>query len=96
MKNQILLITSVAMISIVSCKQPEGQNTEKTVIIEKSTENEIIKTPETPVNPVTPVTPEAEGTTLNIDKDGVEFSSKNGEKKTQIDVNENGAAVSTK
>ncbi len=90
MKNQILLIASVAMISIISCKQPESQNTEKTVIIEKSTENKIIKTPETPV------TPETEGTTLNIDKDGVEFSTKNGVKKTQIDVNENGAAVSTK
>ncbi len=93
MKNQILIIASVAMISIISCKQPESQNTEKTVIIEKSTENEIVKTPETPV---TPATPENEGTTLNIDKDGVEFSTKNGVKKTQIDVNENGAAVSTK
>ncbi len=93
MKNQILLIASITFIFTTSCKQPEAQNTEKTVIIEKSTENKIIKTPETPV---TPETPEAEGTTLNIDKDGVEFSTKNGVKKTQIDVNENGAAVSTK
>ena len=52
-----------------------GDKKEKeTVIIEKQVEK--------------PKTEESDGTSLSIDKNGVEFSSKSGDKKTEVKIND--------
>ena len=60
MKKVILVLASVAVLAVVSCRDQES----KTVIIEKQVEK--------------PKADESNGTSLSIDKDGVEFSSKKG------------------
>jgi len=88
-KNVTLILASVAVMLFASCKNETEKTTEKTVVIEKQVE-------ETPA-PIAPVVEdEKDGTSVNINKDGVEFSTKDGKKKTEIEVKENGGSFSTK
>lgn len=84
MKKVTLILASVAMMLFASCKEETEKTTEKTVVVEKSTEAE--------AQPVE----ETDGTSLSVDKDGVEFSSKDGENKTEVEIKEDGGSVSTK
>ncbi|MFB9055296.1 hypothetical protein ACFFU9_00930 [Mariniflexile ostreae] len=71
MKNVIFILTSFAILVGVSCRE-EKTKTEK-IIIEKQVE--------------TPKPENSDGTSFSIDKEGVEFSNKKGDKKTEININ---------
>jgi hypothetical protein len=86
MKNSILLFAAVITFTFTSCKEKTNEESTDTVVIEKTSETQV----------VTPDTTAADGTTINVNKDGVEFSSKDGDKKTAVEVNENGGTVTTK
>ena len=73
MKKVTLILASVAMMLFASCKEESEKTTEKTVVIEKN---------ETEAAPAG----ETDGTSLSIDKDGVDFSTKDGTNKTEIEV----------
>tara|TARA_R110002049_G_scaffold3795_5_gene27617 strand:- start:92482 stop:92700 length:219 start_codon:yes stop_codon:yes gene_type:complete len=70
MKKVLLIFASIAIFTIVGCREEKPKT--ETVIIEKQVEN--------------PKADESDGTSLNVDKDGVEFSTKNGDKKTEINI----------
>lgn len=86
MKKATLILASTIIMIFASCKEETEKTTEKTVVVEKQIEE----------TPATKVEDETDGTSVNINKDGVEFSTKDGEKKTEIEVKENGGSVSTK
>jgi hypothetical protein len=86
MKKSILLLAAITMITFTSCKDKTEEGTDKTVVIEKTTETQVVAQDTT----------EADGTSISVNKEGVEFSSKDGEKNTSVEVDENGAAISTK
>lgn len=67
--------------AFVACKEDkvEPQVIEKTTIIEREVE---APTPE-----------KEDGTSFSIDKDGVEFSNKKGDKKTEIKINDDKKSV---
>jgi ABC-type enterochelin transport system substrate-binding protein len=85
MKKVTLILASIAMMIFVSCKQETEETTEKTIIVEKEVEA-------TPVD----VEEVQDGTSVSINENGVEFSTKNGEKKTEVEIKEDGGSVSTK
>lgn len=69
MKQVTVIIASLVILASVSCKEQK----EEPIVIEK-TETIVIEK-ETPPK-------EENGTSLSIDNDGVEFSTKDGDKKT--------------
>lgn len=75
MKKLILVLASIAILFGVSCRE-EKTKTEK-VIIEKQVEKPNMETPKED---------DIDGTSLNIDKEGVEFSNKKGDKKTEVNI----------
>ena len=81
MKKVTLIVASLALFAFASCKekQDEATVTEKeTVIIEKET---------------APAVEENDGTSISVDKDGVEFSTKDGDKKTEVEVKDGSGTV---
>ena len=85
MKKSILILASISMMVFVSCKESTQETTEKTVVIEKN------DTPQPDMS-----TEESDGTSVSINKNGVDISSKNGDNKTEVEINKDGGAVSTK
>ena len=71
MKKVIFILASFAILLGVSCREEKSKT--ETIIIEKQVE--------------TPKSNESDGTSLSIDKGGVEFSTKNGDKKTEVNIN---------
>lgn len=90
MKKVTFILASVAMVFFASCKEETQKTTEKTIVVEKQVE-------QAPVMEETPVkVEEADGTTVNVSKDGVEFNSKDGKKKTEVEVKNGGGSVTIK
>lgn len=72
MKKVSLVIVGMALLGIVSCKE---QNQEPdTVVVEKE-----VQAPAASEE-------ESDGTSLSISSDGVEFSTKDGEKSTEVNI----------
>lgn len=70
MKKVTLLIATIAMLGIVSCKETKEES--KTVVVEQE--------------PAPAVQEETDGTSLSVSSDGVEFSTKDGDSKTEINI----------
>lgn len=68
MKKVILILVSFAIFVVVSCRDEKSKS--ETIIIEKQVE--------------TPKAESSNGTSLKVDSDGVEFSTKDGAKKTEV------------
>lgn len=64
------IFTTIILLSFTSCREEKAKT--ETVIIEKPVE--------------APKAEENEGTSLKVDGDGVEFSTKDGKKKTEITI----------
>lgn len=82
MKKVTILITSLALFSILSCKEKKeeaaGESTHviektNTVVIEKEADTEKTENPD--------------GTSISVDKNGVEFSTKDGDTQTEVNIN---------
>ena len=73
MKKVTVIIASLVILASVSCKD---QNEEPQVV--EKTETVVIEKEKQPE--------ENDGTSLSISNDGVEFSTKDGEKKTEVDI----------
>ena len=73
MKTVTVIIASLVILASISCKEQK----EEPIVIEK-TETIVIEK-ETPPK-------EENGTSLSIDNDGVEFSTKDGDKKTEVEI----------
>ena len=80
MKNRIfkigkfltfVMFISVIFFSVTSCRDEEKT---KTVVIEKEVEKAKVKEKE------------SDGTSINVDGDGVEFSTKKGDNKTEVNI----------
>ncbi|WP_338375574.1 hypothetical protein [uncultured Flavobacterium sp.] len=80
MKKVTLMIASLAIFATVSCKDKEEATVveKETVVVEKEAE---------------PVEEESNGTSISIGKDGVEYSSKDGDKKTEVEIKDDGGTV---
>lgn len=81
MKKVTLLLASLAIFATVSCKDNQEEATvveKETVIIEKE---------------AAPVVEENDGTSISVNKDGVEFSTKDGDKKTEVEVKDGSGTV---
>ncbi|MGV9004955.1 hypothetical protein [Flavobacterium sp.] len=89
MKKVTFILASVAMVFFASCKEETQKTTEKTIVVEKPVEAEPAPAP-------VEVTTESDGTSVNVNKDGVEFSTKDGKKKTEIEVKDGGGNVTIK
>lgn len=73
MKKATVIIASLVILASVSCKE---QNEEPQVV--EKTETVVIEKENQPE--------EKDGTSLSISNDGVEFSTKEGEKKTEVNI----------
>ena len=74
MKKLLFICVSFAVLSVVSCREEKPKT--QTIIIEKPVETQ---------KPVaTPKEKETDGTSLSVGDDGVEFSTKKGDKKTEV------------
>lgn len=81
MKKVTLLLASLAIFATVSCKDNQEEATvveKETVVIEKE---------------AAPVVEENDGTSISVNKDGVEFSTKDGDKKTEVEVKDGSGTV---
>lgn len=72
MKKVTVIIASLVILASLSCKEQK----EEPIVVEK-TETIVIEKE---------VKPENDGTSISVDKDGVEFSSKDGNNKTEIEI----------
>ena len=79
MKKVTLLIASLAIFSSVSCKDKE-----EATVVEKETV--VVEEP-------APVEEENDGTSISVNSDGVEFSTKDGDKKTEVEVKDGSGSV---
>lgn len=82
MKKVTLILASLAIFATVSCKDKEEATVveKETIVIEKEVDS-------------APVEEETDGTSINVNKDGVEFSSKDGDKKTEVEVKDGEGTV---
>ena len=87
MKKSLLLLAAVSVLAFTSCKEKTDE-TPDTVVVEKTTETQFV-VPDT-------VTTESNGTTINVNKNGAEYSTKDGENKTAVEVNKDGGSVTIK
>mgnify|MGYP006175279969 CR=1 FL=1 len=71
MKKVTLIIATIAMFGIVSCKETKEES--KTVVVEQEA-------------PAAPAEEEQEGTSLSVSTDGVEFSTNDGETQTEVNI----------
>lgn len=76
MKTLKIMLVVFTISAFVACKEDkvEPQIIEKTTIIEKEVE--------------APAQEKEDGTSISIGKDGVEFSNKNGDKNTEVKIND--------
>ena len=81
MKKVTLILASLAIFATVSCKD----NQEKATVVEKET---VVIEKE-----AAPVVEENDGTSISVNKDGVEFSTKDGDKKTEVEVKDGSGTV---
>ncbi len=79
MKKVTLLIASLAIFATVSCKDKE-----EATVVEKETV--VVEEP-------APVEEENDGTSISVNSDGVEFSTKDGDKKTEVEVKDGSGSV---
>lgn len=82
MKKVTLILASLAIFATVSCKDKEEATVveKETVVVEKEVDSP-------------PVEEETDGTSISVNKDGVEFSSKDGDKKTEVEVKDGEGTV---
>ena len=73
MKKVTLIIATIALLGIVSCKETKEES--KTVVVEQE------------ASPAPATEEPKEGTSLSVGSDGVEFSTSDGESQTEIDIN---------
>ncbi|MFC4740330.1 hypothetical protein ACFO3U_10030 [Flavobacterium ponti] len=79
MKKVTLLIASLAIFATVSCKDKE-----EATVVEKETV--VVEEP-------APAEEENDGTSISVNSDGVEFSTKDGDKKTEVEVKDGSGSV---
>jgi hypothetical protein len=79
MKKVTFIIASLALLAFSSCKDKPKEEPTTVVVEQPAAEAQ--------------ATEESDGTSLSIDSDGVEFSTKNGENKTEVDVKDGSGAV---
>jgi uncharacterized protein YcfL len=80
MKKVTLLIASLAIFATVSCKDKE-----EATVVEKET---VVVEEPAPVEEE-----ENDGTSISVNSDGVEFSTKDGDKKTEVEVKDGSGSV---
>ena len=73
MKKVTVIIASLVILASLSCKEQKEEPT----VVEK-TETIVIEKEAEPA--------ENDGTSISIDKDGVEFSTKDGNNKTEVEI----------
>ncbi len=89
MKKVVLALNMLALVALVSCKKDTPPPPPP------APEPQVIVTP--PPAPAAPeVEEESDGTSISVGKDGVEVSSKDGDKKTVIDVKDGKGSVEIK
>ncbi len=81
MKKVTVILASLAIFATISCKD----NQEEATVVEKET----VIIEQEPA----PATEQNDGTSISIDKDGVEFSTKDGDKKTEVEVKDGSGTV---
>lgn len=93
MKKFLLFTGAIAMMTI-SCKNQETETVEApdTVIVQEAPE----ATPNDVPPPPPPAVEEADGTSIKVGSDGVTLDTKDGTKKTTVDVREGGAVLEVK
>lgn len=72
MKKVTVIIASLVILASLSCKEQK----EEPIVVEK-TETIVVEKE---------VEPEKDGSSISVDKDGVEFSSKDGNNKTEVEI----------
>jgi len=91
MKKIVLALNLLAVMALVSCKKevppPPPPVPEPQVIVVP---------PPLPPPPAPAKEAEKDGTTINVGSDGVEVSTKNGDKKTVIDVKDGKGSIEIK
>ena len=91
MKKIVLTLSMFAIMALVSCKN------EETVVpppAPEATPKVVVLPPPPPPAPEKEV--EKDGTTISVGSDGVEVSTKNGDKKTVIDVKDGKGKIEIK
>lgn len=71
MKKVTLIIATISLMTFASCKDKE-EVTKETVIVEKEA--------------ATPTEEESDGTSISISKDGVDFSTNDGDNKVEVEI----------
>jgi len=92
MKKLILVLGILSFTVLLSCKKNEETTTNEVVA---PTENTQPATESTPTEQVTDTVPK-DGTSVSISSEGVNISSKDGEKKVEVNATKEGAAVEVK
>ena len=92
MKKVILTLNVLAVMALVSCKKEAPVPPPPPPVPQVVTP----PPPPPPPAPVKPAQPEKDGTSISVGSDGVEISSKNGDKKTVIDVKDGKGKVEIK
>ena len=89
MKKVVLALNMLAVMALISCKK------ETPLPPPPPPEPQVIVTPPPPP-PAPEKTEESDGTSISVGKDGVEVSTKDGDKKTVIDVKDGKGSVEIK
>ena len=89
MKKVVLALNMLAVIALISCKK------ETPLPPPPPPEPQVIVTPPPPP-PAPEKTEESDGTSISVGKDGVEVSTKDGDKKTVIDVKDGKGKIEIK
>lgn len=91
MKKIGLTLSMFAIMALVSCKK------EETVVVPApEAAPEVVVLPPPPPPPAPEKEVEADGTSISVGKDGVEVSTKDGNKKTVIDVKDGKGSIEIK
>ena len=79
-----ILLSAVAVLAMIACEKKEKTVETDTEVVK---ETEVIETPSTPDTIVKEVHDEnPDGTSVNVSSDGVNVSSKSGEKNTEVNI----------
>ncbi|WPR70975.1 hypothetical protein SLW70_13690 [Flavobacterium sp. NG2] len=82
MKNVSIAIASLALFSVLSCKEKKEESTSDSPQVIEKTNTVIIEKEAQEVKEENP-----DGTSISVDKDGLEFSTKDGSTKTEVNIN---------
>ncbi|HEX9979097.1 MAG TPA: hypothetical protein VGB50_00870 [Flavobacterium sp.] len=93
MKKITILLGALALTAFVSCKNEEKT---ETTTVEPVAHDTTVVVHETETVPVQDAEEEQDGTSVSVDSDGMKVDSKSGEKKTDVNVSDDGAAVEIK